>query len=297
VRSELHRRSFLKGAAALSVGAVVARAAQSRPSTEGSKKLRKALSYSMIPESLPVNDRFKMAADTGFDGVEVTTVEDDRQVDTMKKAADRSGVRIHSVMHGANWSHPLTSPDAEIARKGLDTLKRSIRNAHALGADTVLLIPAVVTPQVRYKDAWPRSQQQVREVLPLARELGVTLAIENVGNRFLLSPLEFSQYVDEFKDPHIAAYFDIGNSVVLWSYPQDWIRTLGPRIRKLHVKDYDNKTKRWAKLGEGDVDWPAVCDAIREVGYHGFATAEMSGGDEKYLRDVAQRMDNVFSTL
>ena len=251
----------------------------------------------MLPKSLALPDRFKLAADAGFDGVEVLTVNDDATVESMKTAAQKAGIRIHSVMNAGNWKQPLTSPDPAIAQQGLDILRRSIRNAHAFAADTVLLVAAVVTPQVRYKDAWPLSQRQIREVLSLARELKVVIALENVGNRFLLSPLEFARYVDEFADPYVQAYFDIGNSLVLWSYPQDWILTLGPRIRKLHLKDYDQKKKRFVLPGEGDVDWPAVCSALKDTGYRGFVTAELPGGDEKYLRDLARRMDKVFDGL
>lgn len=300
----MNRREFLRStgsvvAAWSAPGGAVLRAgdAASRPGAAGRPPLRKAVAYSMFPENMPPADRFRLAADIGLEGVEITTLDDDARVEAIRSAADKAGVRVHSVMNGGNWEQPLTSPDAAIARKGFEILSRSIRQAHAFGADTVLLIPAVVTPQVRYQDAWTRSQRAVRVVLPLAAELKVTLAIENVGNRFLLSPLEFARYVDDFESPWVRAYFDIGNSLVLWSYPQDWIRTLGGRICKLHAKDYSQERKRWAKLGEGDIDWPAVCDALREIGYRGFVTAELAAGDEAYLRDVSQRMDRVFSGL
>ncbi len=307
------RRSFLRSAGGalagwVACGPAISRAAAesgsqatagpaTQPGASGRARLQKAVSYSMFPEGMTPADRFALAADIGFDGVEIATVDEDAGVGAIRAAADRSGVRVHSVMNAGNWNYPLTSPDEGVARKGLEILRRSIRNAHDLGADTVLVVSAVVTPQVRYQDAWPRSQRAVREVLPLAAERKVTLAIENVGNRFLLSPLEFARYIDEFDSPWVRAYFDIGNSLVLWSYPQDWIRTLGRRICKLHLKDYDQEKKRWAPVGEGDVDWPAVCDAVREIGYRGFVTAELAAGDEAYLRDVARRMDRVLSGL
>ncbi len=249
----------------------------------------------MLPESLKTAERFQLTADTGFEGVEATTIDDDATVESMKAAAEKAGVRVHSIMHAGNWNHSLTSDDPAIARKGMEILRRSLHNAHAFGADTVLLVPGVVTPQVRYKDAWTRSQRQIREVLPLAKELKVIIALENVGNRFLLSPLEFARYVDEFADPYVQAYFDIGNSLVLWSYPQDWILTLGARIKKLHLKDYDQEKKRFVPPGDGNVDFGAVSRALAEIGYHGFVTAEMQAGDEKYLRDVSRRMDKIFS--
>jgi hexulose-6-phosphate isomerase len=163
-------------------------------------------------------------------------------------------------------------------------------------------VPAIVTPDVGYADAWARSQREIRRLLPLARQLGIVIAVENVGNRFLLSPLEFARYVDEFDDPYLQAYFDVGNSLILWSYPQDWIRTLGPRIRRIHLKDCDFERKRFVRLRDGDVDWPAVREAIDEVGYQCFLTVESSfrgaGPEEEgraYLEDISRRVDQIIA--
>jgi hexulose-6-phosphate isomerase len=135
----------------------------------------------------------------------------------------------------------------------------------------------------------------IRErLLPLARELKIVIAVEEVWNKFLLSPLEFARYVDEFESPFLKAYFDVGN-VVFYGYPQDWIRALGPRIVKVHLKDFQldrpNGRFAWKNLGEGDIDWPAVRRALSEIGFSGYVTAEVAGGDAAYLRDLTQRMD------
>ncbi|HNT88983.1 MAG TPA: sugar phosphate isomerase/epimerase family protein, partial [Candidatus Hydrogenedentes bacterium] len=144
--------------------------------------------------------------------------------------------------------------------------------------------------RVRYGEAWERSQENIRELLPVAEELGVVIAVENVWNKFLLSPLEFARYVDEFESPWLQAYFDVGN-VVIFGYPQDWIRTLGPRIRRLHIKDFKRDGYQWSKLPyEGDVDWPEVRKAIDEIGYDGWGTEEFPGGDEAHLRELSRRM-------
>jgi hexulose-6-phosphate isomerase len=143
-----------------------------------------------------------------------------------------------------------------------------------------------------------RSQKQIRKLIPLAEELKVIIAIEEVWNKFLLSPLEMARYVDEFQSPWVKAYFDVGN-VVFYGYPQDWIRTLGKRIAKVHLKDFKitgpgfGNGYRFVNLGEGDIDWPAVRKAFAEVGYTGYATTELEGGDEAYLRDVGQRVDRL----
>src|SRR5688572_19479540 len=174
-------------------------------------------------------------------------------------------------------------------------METSLRNAKLWGADTVLLVPAVVDPKTGYSDAYTRSQKVIRErVLPLAKELKIIIGIEEVWNKFLLSPMEFARYVDEFDSPWVRAYFDIGN-VVLYGYPQDWIRTLGKRIVKIHLKDFamDRSNGRfyWKNPGEGDVEWPEVRKAISEIGFDGFITTEIGGGDAAYLKDVVARLD------
>jgi hexulose-6-phosphate isomerase len=174
-------------------------------------------------------------------------------------------------------------------------METSLRNAALWGADAVLLVPAVVDPATSYRQAWERSQRLIRErLIPLAKELKVIIAVEEVWNKFLLSPLEFARYVDELDSPWLKAYFDVGN-VVFYAYPQDWIRTLGARIVKVHLKDFqlDRPNGRFAfkNLGEGDIDWPEVQRAFAEINYRGFATTEVSGGDAAYLKDLAGRVD------
>ncbi len=174
-------------------------------------------------------------------------------------------------------------------------METSLRNAKLWGADTVLLVPAVVNTKVSYQDAYTRSQNVIRQrILPLAQELKVMIGIEEVWNKFLLSPLEFARYVDEFQSPWVKAYFDVGN-IVFYGYPQDWIRTLGKRIVKLHLKDFalDRKDGQfyWKNLGEGDIEWAEVRKALDEIGYNGYVTLEIDGGNAAYLRDVSQRVD------
>jgi hexulose-6-phosphate isomerase len=158
----------------------------------------------------------------------------------------------------------------------------------------VLLVPAVLNPQTSYRDAWTRSQKEIRKLLPLAEELKVVIGIEEVWNKFLLSPLEMTTYVNEFQSPWVKTWFDVGN-VLLYGYPQDWIRTLGKSIVKVHVKDFKRKQDgyAWVNLGDGDVDWSAVRDAFAGTGYSGSVIAELAGGDEAYLRDVSARMDRL----
>jgi len=183
--------------------------------------------------------------------------------------------------------------------KSVAGMEASLRNAKLWGADSVLLVPAVLDPGTSYKDAWARSQKVVKDrILPLAQELKVVIGMEEVWNKFLLSPLEMARYVDEFASPWVKAYVDVGN-MLFYGYPQDWIRTLGSRISRVHVKDFKLDRGKgqfsWTNLGEGDVDWPEVRKALGEVGYEGWVTAEISGGDAAYLKDVVARLDRIFA--
>ena len=286
----IDRRDFLEKAGLLSAMASVPAA---RATAAGAPK--KAVLASMLPEKLPYLERFKVAVDAGFQGVEMGTVADAREAGDVRDASVRSGLCIHSVMNADHWRFPLSSPDLDVMEKSVAGVETSLRNAKLWGADAVLLVPAVVNPQTSYQDAWTRSQRVIRErILPLASDLKVVVAVEEVWNKFLLSPLEFARYVDELESPWLKAYFDVGN-VVFYGYPQDWIRTLGRRIVKVHLKDFaldrPNGRFHWKNLGEGDIDWIAVRQALDAIEYDGYVTTEIAGGDATYLKDVSARVD------
>jgi L-ribulose-5-phosphate 3-epimerase len=258
--------------------------------------IKKAVLLSMLPKSMSMLDRFKLAVDCGFEQIECPTTEDQGQVEEIKHAAEGSGLRIHSVMNMAHWKYPLSSADAGVVAASIKGMETSLRNAHFWGADTVLLVPAVVDAKTGYREAWKRSQEEIRRMIPLAKELNVIIAVEEVWNKFLLSPLEFASYVDSFNSPSIRAYFDVGN-VVINGYPQDWIRILGPRIAKLHIKDFKfaKREAQFVPLREGEIDWPEVYKALAEIGYRGSATVELPPGDKDYLREVSRRFDLILA--
>jgi hexulose-6-phosphate isomerase len=206
------------------------------------------------------------------------------------EARDATGLVIHGVSGGRHWKKPLSDPDPAIVEEGMAAIRQEIVDCKAYGGTTVLVVPAVVTPQVSYRDAYSRSQSAIRELLPDADKHGMILAIEEVWNRFLLSPLEFARYIDEFESPWVKAYFDVGN-VVEFGYPQEWIRVLGPRIVKIHIKEYAKPKRFDYKLGEGEVDWKEVRQALVDIGYEGWVTAEVPGGDLEAMRDIVRRMD------
>ncbi len=281
----MNRRNFL---AAASLAAAPAPAAARLPS-------RKAVLLSML-DAPDYTSKFQLAREAGFEEVEAHQCDDPREAEEIKKAADAAKVRIHSVMNRDHWGSPLSSAEPAVVEKSMNAMRTSLRNAHLWGADTVLLVPAVVNPATSYKQAWDRSRQRIGELIPLAEKLKVVIAVEEVWNKFLLSPIEFAQYVDSFKSPWVRAYFDVGN-VVLYSYPQDWIRTLGKRIVKLHLKDFkfhkNGNKAEFVNLREGEIDWKEVHAALGEIGYKGSATVELRKGNKEYLTDVSRRVDQI----
>ncbi len=290
----LDRRTFLGAAAALSAAAAL------RPRLAAAARgPKKALYVSMLPKELGWWARFQLALECGFEGIEIGTIADPKAAEEIRQAAATTGLEIHSVMNADHWRYPLSSADAAVVGKSVAGMETSLRNAKLWGAGSVLLVPAVLGPETSYRDAWTRSQTVIRErILPLAQELRVVIGIEEVWNKFLLSPLEMARYVDELASPWVKAYLDVGN-MVFYGFPQDWVRTLGPRISRVHLKDFklDRTGGRfyWKNLGEGDIDWPELRRAFTEVGYEGWMTTEIEGGDAAYLKDVVARFDRFLS--
>ncbi len=289
----MKRRSFLKLAATVTVGTKLPGFSSAALASRKNSKLHKALQFGMLPKQLSDAEKFKLARKCGFDGVEGAPIADLDEARRLGKLAREAGVPIHSIVFGG-WHAPFSDPDPNVREKGHQGMETALRSAKALGADTVLLVPAVVKENVSYRDAYKRSQRCIRKLLPLAEELNIVIAVENVWNKFLLSPLEFARYVDEFDSPWLKAYFDVGN-VIIYGYAQDWIRTLGKRIVKIHLKDFKRKGYQWTNLLDGDVNWKEVRLALDEIGYDGFLTTELRGGDEAYLRDLSARIDKMIA--
>ncbi len=279
------RRRFLKTSAGAvfaatlvgSVGETLTAATRS----PAALPIKKGILLSMLPANLNYGERLALAHEIGFEVLQALTEPDQGKAEELKKAADAARIRIDSVMNMDHWKYPLSSSDPAAVEKSLAGMRTSLHNAKLWGSDVVLLVPA-------------RSQKEIRKLLPLAEELKVVIAIEEVWNRFLLSPLEMAKYIDEFQNPWVKAWFDVGN-VVLYGYPQDWIRTLDKRIVKVHLKDFkrNKDSYAWVNLGDGDVDWAAVREAFAAIHYTGSATVELEAGDEAYLRDVSRRVDRL----
>jgi L-ribulose-5-phosphate 3-epimerase len=245
-------------------------------------RIKKAIKYKMIVEKLSVADKFKLVKDLGFDGLEVRVHSmDDRR--ELLRASESTGIAIHGVVNSSD-------PD----------LRSAIDLAHYLGATSVLCVAGRVNEKNPYDENYRATQRLYRDAAPYAEKYQVRLLVENVWNEFLLSPLEMVRYLDEIDSPWVAAYFDVGN-VVRFGWPEQWIRILGKRIIKVDVKEYSRKKLAdeglWkgldVELGEGDVDWAAVREALRSVDFQGWATVQSKGGDRNRLADVAARMDRV----
>jgi len=248
-----------------------------------------------------VLEKMKAIKEAGFEGVEMMSHMDQ---DEVLKARDEVGLTIPSVCGRDHWSKPFSHPDPKVREEGLESLKQTLRDAKRYGASSVLLVPAVVNKEISYDEAYTRSQAEIRKAVPLAEELGVKIAIENVWNHFLLSPLEAARYVDEFKSPAVGWHFDIGN-VITYGWPEQWIRILGKRIQKLHVKEFSRKRRdneglwKGFQVGflEGDNNWPAVMKALDDIGYQGWGITEQPGGDSpEGLKNLVDGFDKILAS-
>ena len=293
------RRTVLKCAAA---GALVAAAPAAALAASRTRKLKKAVKYGMIKEGSTILEKFQLLKELGFDGVEPNSPAN-LDWDEMLAAKQETGIEIPGVVGSLHWTKPLSDPDPAVRAEGRAALETALRDCKKLGGTSVLVVPAVVNENVSYADAYGRSQAEIRELLPLAEELDVSLAFENVWNNFLLSPLEAARYVDEFESDHVGFHFDVGN-IVLYGWPEQWIRILGKRILKLDIKDYSRKKldkegrlKGFeVQIGEGDAGWPAVMKALDDIGYNGWGAAEVSGGGRERLAQIAANMDKVYAS-
>ncbi|VAX42753.1 hypothetical protein MNBD_PLANCTO02-2159 [hydrothermal vent metagenome] len=303
----IERRDFLKKST-VAVASTVVAASLTNNSIAAEKKesaklpqLKKAVKISMVKGKLSVLEKFQLLKEIGYDGVEINgpTKFDDKEV---LAARDKTGLPIHGVVGGAHWRFTLSDPNPKVREKGLNIFMEGMKKAKIYGATSALLVPAVVKKNVSYADAYKRSQAEIKKALPLAEKLGIQILIENVWNNFLLSPLEEVRYIDEFKSEMVGAYFDVGN-VIRFGWATHWIETLGHRIKKLDIKEYSRKKQKnegiykgfRVKLGEGDCDWPDVMTALVEIGYNGWGTAEVPGGDKKRLTEIYNNMNKIFS--
>lgn len=286
------RRQFISAAGA-SVVCAAAGAQSLAADVAGATrpKLRKALKFDMIKIDGPIEKKFEVIKSLGFEGVEINSPSSVNR-DEALAAKKKTGVEIHGTIDSVHWDQRLSSPDAAVRERGLAALRTAIDDCKFYGGSTVLLVPGRVADakNENFEQCWERSTAEVRKAIPHAEQAGVKIAIETVWNDFITKPEQLVKYVDQFDTPTVGAYFDISNMIKYGVPPAQWIRQLGKRMLKFDFKGYHVKNG-WVDISEGSEDWPEVLKALAEVGYHGWATAEVGGGGEAKLRDISQRMD------
>lgn len=306
------RRGFLAAGAAAAVPLAVqcgrATAEESRPAgvvvpPEG-KRLLLACKLGMIPKevdgkALSLADRLSLAAKAGFDGVDLDQAGDFTPAQA-REAVAQSGVFVHNAINHEHWNQRLTSSKEEERQRGRSNIEHCLRVSHAAGGSGVLIVvgrgddgPAEEIEQ--------RCSQEIRKLIPLAASLGQMILVENVWNKMFYqhdAPPDqnadaFIKFVDSFNSPWIGMYYDIGNH---WKYgqPGDWIRAFGRRCVKLDVKGYSRADSKFTEITEGDLPWEQVRKALDDIGYAGWATAEVKGGGLDRLTEVRQQMQKVF---
>jgi L-ribulose-5-phosphate 3-epimerase len=294
--SSSDRRQFLGTSIAVSASMIAATSfprtclAAKIEHTTKPRRILKTLKIGMIGVEGDLTAKFAAAKAAGFEGVELDIPGID--VDETKKAIAATGLVVDGSVCSTHWKTRHTSPDAAIRASALEDLKKAITQTHQVGGHTVLLVVGRGDDGSE-ADCWSRSIENIRKAIPLAAELGVTIAIENVWNKFLYehdgpnnqSAAKFVKYVDEFNSPWVGMQFDIGNH---WKYgnPAEWIRALGRRVVKLN---------NWADITKDDIPWADVRKSLDDIGFYGWVAAEVQRGNQEYLTTVAKQIDEALN--
>lgn len=265
----------------------------------------KSISVWAYAPDRPLREVFEMAAAQGFAGVEVA-IADKGEITPQTSRADLQsivetardyGITLASLASGLGWSNPILSSDEEIWERSIQIVRDSLRVARDLGLDAILVVPGRVTEAVSYQTAFDQTLKALRELALYAQEMGVSIGIENVWNKFLLSPLEIRDLIDAVGSPRVGCYFDVGN-VLVNGYPQQWIEILAHRIVRVHFKDFQTEVGTldgFCPLLEGDVDFAAVMQSLKAVGYDGPVTSEFFNCEDD-LPAISQAM-NVIAAM
>ena len=268
-----------------------------------SLKIKKGLGFWMIKEELSLLDKFKLVKDLGFDGIEFNSPLD-LPLKELLEARDKTGVEIPSTVNKDHWGKPISDPDPAIRQFTIDSMARSLEQTKELGGDTVLLVPGVVSDTVSYKTAYDNALDSIRKMIPHAENTGVNIALENVWNNFILSPIEAKDFLDKIDHPLVGWYFDLGN-ILRYGWPDHWLEVLGDKVFKLHVKEYSKKIMNEQGLGkgfnveltQGDVNWSQVMKTIKSINYKGqYMTLEVNGGDRTVLKKLSDQLDTIIKS-
>lgn len=297
----LHRRHFLRHTAAL---AALPFATHLAGAAAGARRpIKIACKFGMITTGKNILEKFQIAKEAGFDGVEPNSPLPDRDLAQMQAAIEATGVVVPGLV-SPKAGRQMGSSDETLRKEGVELFKQSLRQSKALGGTTVLMYPGIVDETHRYHEVYENLIRSTREVLPVAEEAGIKIALENVWNNLFISPLDAVHFVDTINSPYCGWFFDIGN-IARYGWPEHWVRALGKRIFKLDIKDYSTKKHMEAgpragfdcQIGEGDINFPAVMKALDEVGYAGgWISAEVKGGDVERLKDIRSRIEKVLAS-
>lgn len=271
--------------------------------------MKKGISIWSFPAG-SLKDAFLLAKDAGFDGVEValdeagseiTLTSTEKELLAVKQQAADAGIELYSVATGLYWSYWLNSPDEAERKKAQDVVKKQLETAAVLGCDTILVIPGTVNADFAvpgrvedYVETYERSMASLLAVKEYAEQYKVSIGLENVWNKFLLSPVEMRDFIDKIGSPYVGSYFDVGNALAN-GYPEQWISALGNRIKKVHFKDYRLEAgglHGFVDLLAGDVNYPAVTEALKKIGYDGWVTAEMIPNYKYYTETIIYNTSN-----
>ena len=301
------RRQFVQAATALAAVAPFAASAEERVAVTDADdgyltgRLYKTLKIGMVGAGKTLIEKFNAAKEAGFDGIELSAPGLD--VEEVRAAIAETGLPVDGTVCADHWGVRHTDPDPAVRAKALENLLGALRQTHAVGGNTVLLVVGRGSDGPE-DEIWKRSIENISKALPLAAQLGCYIAIENVWNQFLYdhdgdhtqTAEKFVRYVDEFDSPWVGMQFDIGNH---WKYGSmgDWIRALGRRVTKLDLKGFSRAQNKFTKIGEGDLDWADVRRALKEIRYTGWAAAEVGGGDLNRLKEISANMDKVFGLM
>src|SRR5216684_2507777 len=294
-----NRRDFLKLGGGVFAAAALGPAGAVAADTPAKKRnIRKAIMYATIGFKGTVREQFRAVKAAGFEGVEPMS---HMNQDEVLKALEETGLKAASVCCNTHWAKPLSHPDANVRREGVEGLVQALKDAKRYGASSVLLVPGRVTKDVGYDDCFKRSVAEIRKAIPTAEETGVKLAIENVWNDFITKADQAMAFLEAIDSPMVGWHFDIGN-VVKYSPPETWIPMLGKRILKLHIKEW-GKLKPNNGFGvsffEGDNNCPAIMKALDDVGYQGWGITEQPGDQSKdadLMRDLSTRFDKILAS-
>jgi hexulose-6-phosphate isomerase len=285
------------------MGGAAAAAFAPTASAASKRNLRKAIMYSTIGVKGSVLEKFRVMKEAGFEGVEPMGA---MNRDEVLAAFKETGLQAASVCDPIHWVKTLSAPDEATRKLGLDGLVLSLQDAHAYGAGSVLLVPGVARDGVSYEQCWERSIVEIKKAIPVAKELGVKISIENVGNNFITTPEQAMAYLEAINSEWVGWHFDIGNVGRNYGPAERWIQVLGKRIVRIHVKDFSAKPAAVGaragsrpKLLDGDTNWLAVMNALDRAGYQGWAISEQPGNqaaDVETARDLARRMDKIFAS-